>query len=221
MKTSESMEWTMKRGRVFAVALLMGASITCGASDKVYPKSKVSYADFKALVAEVEAHRAKRLIDLDTFLKMSQKDGVVILDARSKMRYDRVHVKGAKHLNYSDFTQSDLLKLIPDPNTTILIYCNNNFRGNQVDFRSKIAMPAPRPLDAASDQLLSEERPVMMALNVPAFINLYGYGYRNVYELDELVSVDDPRITFEGSTVGKISLVPKRIPTGKIEAPRK
>ncbi len=41
----------------------------------------------------------------------------------------------------------------------------------------------------------------MMALNVPTYINLYGYGYRNVYELDELVNVKDRRITFEGSIV--------------------
>ncbi|MBK7146479.1 MAG: hypothetical protein IPH76_15185 [Xanthomonadales bacterium] len=41
----------------------------------------------------------------------------------------------------------------------------------------------------------------MLALNVPTYITLYGYGYRNVYELDELVQVTDPRIRFEGSIV--------------------
>ena len=41
----------------------------------------------------------------------------------------------------------------------------------------------------------------MMALNIPTHINLYGYGYRNVYELNELVNVNDPRIAFEGSIV--------------------
>ena len=41
----------------------------------------------------------------------------------------------------------------------------------------------------------------MMALNVPTYINLYGYGYRNVYELDELVNVNDARVLFEGSLV--------------------
>jgi hypothetical protein len=38
-----------------------------------------------------------------------------------------------------------------------------------------------------------------LALNIPTFINLYGYGYRNVYELSELVSVHDPRLEFEGT----------------------
>ena len=41
----------------------------------------------------------------------------------------------------------------------------------------------------------------MMALNIPTYVNLYGYGYQNVYELDELVKVTDPRIKFEGSVV--------------------
>ncbi len=43
----------------------------------------------------------------------------------------------------------------------------------------------------------------MMALNIPTYVNLYGYGYRNVYELNELVNVDDPRIAFEGTIVGQ------------------
>ena len=43
----------------------------------------------------------------------------------------------------------------------------------------------------------------MLALNIPTYINLYGYGYRNVYELNELVSVRDRRVEFEGTTVRK------------------
>jgi hypothetical protein len=41
----------------------------------------------------------------------------------------------------------------------------------------------------------------MLALNIPTYINLYGYGYKNVYELDELVNVNDKRIEFEGTAV--------------------
>jgi hypothetical protein len=45
------------------------------------------------------------------------------------------------------------------------------------------------------------EEPITLALNIPTYINLYGYGYRNVYELGELVNVNDKRISFEGSIV--------------------
>jgi len=38
-----------------------------------------------------------------------------------------------------------------------------------------------------------------LALNIPAVINLYGYGFQNVYELNEFVDVNDSRILFEGT----------------------
>ena len=162
-----------------------------------YPKAKVSFRDFKGLVSEVEPHRASRLVSLDTFLKMSKEPGTIILDSRSTFRYDRIHLQGARHLCFTDFTQSNLTKVIPSFDTRILIYCNNNFEGNQTDFASKIALPPES--NPVVTQMQSQAKPVMMALNIPTYVNLYGYGYRNVYELDELVKVTDPRIRFEGS----------------------
>jgi len=179
--------------------LLFGSTVI--AQDNPYPKAKVSFDDFRNLVAEVETHREKRLIDLDTFLKMSKEPGVIILDSRSTFRYERIHVKGAKHLSFTDFTQDNLGEVIPSFETIVLIYCNNNFEGNQTDFASKVAMPITRSGNIITAQFNSQEKPLMMALNIPTYINLYGYGYHNVYELDELVNVNDPRITFEGSIV--------------------
>jgi len=188
----------MESVRFAALALLLLASVAV-AGEKEPPKAKVSFEDFRALVAEVEAHRQERLIDLDTFLEMSQRPGVVVLDARSKFRYDRIHVKGAAHLNFSDFTQANLARVIPSFETTVLIYCNNNFEGNPVDFPSKVALPVAGGGPSPARQFAEQAKPLMMALNVPTYVNLYGYGYRNVYELNELVDVDDPRIAFEGS----------------------
>ena len=54
-----------------------------------------------------------------------------------------------------------------------LIYCNNNFTDNV----------APVMLKSAP-----------LALNVPTFINLYGYGYENIYELDGAYSIEDADI---------------------------
>lgn len=173
---------------------------------ETYPKSLASYNDFKNLVVFVEPHRKERLIGLDTFLKMSREDNVIILDTRSEFRYKRKHLKGAIHLNFSDFTQDNLRELIPlNQHTKILIYCNNNFSGDQIDFRSKMALPLEDKIKLESSrvetQILSNQKPIMLALNIPTYINLYGYGYRNVYELDELVNVNDPRIVFEGTEV--------------------
>ncbi len=186
---------------IVAVSVMLMATNAGLAQVTNYPKAKVSFDDFKALVAAVEPHRAIRLIDLNTFIKMSKEPGVIILDSRSTFRFERIHVKGARHLAFTDFTQDALAKVIPSFETTILIYCNNNFDGNQTDFASKVALPLPKPDKAVATQFAAQAKPIMMALNIPTYVNLYGYGYRNVYELHELVKVNDPRIAFEGSIV--------------------
>ncbi len=187
------------RALIAVAVLLVTLTVPGMTENKKYPKAKVSFEDYKALVTEVEPHRASRLVDLDQFLKMSQEPGVIILDSRSTFRFDRIHLKGAKHLSFTDFTQNNLAKVIPSFDTKILIYCNNNFDGNQTDFASKVAAPRPKANNAIASQIASQDKPRMMALNVPTYINLYGYGYHNVYELNELVKVNDRRVAFEGT----------------------
>jgi rhodanese-related sulfurtransferase len=189
------------KSRSGAIALALLGATSGWANSADYRQAKVSFDDFKGLVAEVEAHRERRLVDLSSFLKMSREPGVVILDTRSKFRFDRIHVQGARHLAFTDFTQDNLRRVIPNFETKVLIYCNNNFEGNQRDFATKIALPRPRPRSPAATQFAAQEKPLMMALNIPTYINLYGYGYRNVYELHQLVDVNDPSIVFEGSIV--------------------
>ena len=195
----------MKMHLVQVVTLL---ALTTFAGERKHPPAKVSFSDYKDLMAEVEPHRAARLVDLDTFLKMSRQDGTIILDSRSDFRFDRIHIKGARHLAFTDFTQENLAKMIPDPDTRILIYCNNNFDGNPTDFASKVFVPRPGAGGNVASQLAAQEKPRMLALNIPTYLNLYGYGYRNVYELDELVRVTDPRIAFGGSLMGPSAGLP-------------
>jgi hypothetical protein len=95
------------------ISLLFLATSLIWAQEAQYPKAKVSFEDFKRLVAEIEPHRESRLIDLNTFLKMSQEPDVIILDSRSAFRFERIHLKGAKHLAFTDFTQYNLAKVIP------------------------------------------------------------------------------------------------------------
>ncbi|HEX2627597.1 MAG TPA: rhodanese-like domain-containing protein, partial [Chitinophagaceae bacterium] len=104
------------------------------------------------------------------------------------------HIKGAIHLNFSDFTEKNLAALIPNKNTKILIYCNNNFSDDQGNFPTKSAGPAtPAAL------------PITLALNIPTYINLYGYGYRNVYELSQTVSTRNYKLAFEGTDIKESS----------------
>lgn len=152
--------------------------------------SLVDYEAFMKLVVEVEPHRKERLVSLSTFKQMSKEEDVIILDTRTKEMYDAKHVKGAIHLNFSAFTQENLEALIPNKSTKILIYCNNNFEDDQIYFPTKMYVP-PTPKTFG----------ITMALNIPTYINLYGYGYKNVYELAELISAFGNQIEFEGTSV--------------------
>lgn len=169
--------------------ILIIFSLFCNAQNKTKPKTLVDFDAYEKLIPQVKAHRKARLVKLETFLKMGTEAGTIILDTRSDSLYKRKHIKGAIHLNFSDFSQANLLRLIPNPETRVLIYCNNNFNDDQINFFSKNVIPSLVKKDIV---------PITLALNIPTYINLYGYGYRNVYELDELVSTKDKRITFEG-----------------------
>lgn len=158
--------------------------------DSKLSPSKVDFDAYDSLVQEVKQYRKDRLVNLQTFLAYAKEPNTVILDTRSEKMYKRKHVKGAIHLNFSDFTQENLRRLIPSPATRILIYCNNNFDGDQVAFATKSSRPT-----------VKTKKEVTLALNIPTFINLYGYGYKNVYELSDLVSVFSTGILFEGTDV--------------------
>lgn len=162
-----------------ALALLMVSacySSPCFAQTPAH----VDYPGFVALATEAEMHRKSHLVDIDNFWAMAQDNNTLILDTRSEAAYKRKHFQGAIHLNFSDFTAAKLAHLIPDKNTRILIYCNNNIEDDSANFPTK-SMP--------------------LALNIPTFINLYGYGYKNVYELSSLLSVNHPKLVFEGTAV--------------------
>ena len=144
------------------------------------PPSLVDYSSFASLTNEVEIYRKSHMISLDEFKLMSKDTKTIILDTRSKEMFDRKHIKGAIHLNFSDFTKEKLAKVIPNQSTRILIYCNNNIANDPVAFAAKS---------------------VDLALNIPTFINLYGYGYKNIYELEDLVPLE--KLELEGSDILK------------------
>jgi Rhodanese-like domain len=131
---------------------------------------------------EAAKHRATRRLTEDEFLKMSAEPGILVLDARSKEKYDLLHVKGAVNLSFPDITVESLKKTIPDKETCVLIYCNNNFREAEKPFPSK--------LPTAS-------------LNLSTYISLYTYGYRNIYELGPRLDPKQSKLPFESSVAAK------------------
>ena len=101
------------------------------------------------------------------------------------------------HINFSDFTQQYLAEMIPDTNTRILIYCNNNFYQEPVFLPAFITKSVQ--IEPMEINLMDLKTPNTLALNIPTYINLFGYHYRNVYELHELISSAHPNLEMEGT----------------------
>lgn len=141
---------------------------------------RIDFETFRKLTAEVAEVREARRVSEDEFLRLAKQPGTVILDARAKDKYEGIHVKGAVHLNFADFSEENLAKVVSDKNTRVLIYCNNNFTGET--------------------RLLTEKRPPT-ALNISTFVSLYGYGYKNIYELAPLLDVKTTKIPLEGNSI--------------------
>lgn len=159
---------------LIAVASLLSACAS-GPSTQQTDNPAIDYAGFAALVDELGEYRSQRLIDLNTFLQYAEASDTIVLGARSADAYARGHIDGAVNLPFSDFTQAKLDKLLGDKSKRVLIYCNNNFSDDL----------EPVPL-----------KRVELALNIPTFINLFGYGYENIYELEDVLSIEDERIRF-------------------------
>lgn len=161
-----------------ACGLLLAAPATAQQKDRPSTAAQIDYQGFRGLAGEVEAYRAGRLVSLAEFQRLAREPNTVIVDARSADAYAQGHVASAINLPFTDFTDQSLRAALPDPSVRILIYCNNNFSNN--------------------------EQPVVLkrielALNIQTFINLYGYGYRNVYELGDVVDFNDPEVRWVAS----------------------
>jgi phage shock protein E len=138
----------------------------------------IDMAGFLRVSQRAAQHRETRRVSEEEFARMSREAGTIVLDARSREKYDELHVRRAINLSFPDIAIASLKQAIPDKKTRILIYCNNNFRNAEGPFPSK--------LPSAS-------------LNISTYIALYNYGYRNVYELRDTLELNASRLEFESS----------------------
>jgi Rhodanese-like domain len=144
------------------------------------PNSKIDAPGFQQIVRETAAERESHRLTEVQFIQAMAEKGVVLLDARSSRNFDKRHVKGAVNLPFTEFTAASLAQIIPQKNSKILIYCNNNFDGSPISFATK--MP-------------------VTALNLSTYTNLRGYGYINIYELGPLLDVKTTKISFVGTEI--------------------
>jgi phage shock protein E len=146
----------------------------------------IDFDGHQKLVQEVQPYRETRLISLADFKARFAKGDVLILDARSETAFAEGHIKGAVNLPLPDFNDASLKEIIgKNSGREILIYCNNNFTNDLW----------PIPL-----------KRVPLALNIQTFINLYGYGYKNVYELGEAVDRNLPEVEWVGDKTAALQV---------------
>ena len=155
--------------RPLALALLICSAPGLG-QDR---NPQIDYAGFQQLTGKVAIDRQQRLLTWDAFQSAARQPDTLILDARSADAYAAGHIRGAVNLPLTDFTAANLARVIGRKDRAILIYCNNNFVNDQP--------PVPK-------------KAIELALNIQTFINLVGYGYPNVHELNEVVDFSDPKI---------------------------
>ena len=158
---------------------LLGFGSGVAGADSTIPNPKIDMPAYLKIAAEAAQHRETHRVSEAEFLKMAAEPGTIVLDARSREKYDLLHIRGAINLSFPDIAIESLGRVLPDKNARILIYCNNNFVNEEDAFPSK--MPAA-------------------SLNVSTYISLYTYGYKNVYELGPLLDVKRTRIPLVHTT---------------------
>ena len=159
--------------RILLLAAAAAASLPALA-EEILANPQIDYPGFVELAAGLEDYREQRRIGWDAFARRARADGAVLLDARSETAFAQGHIAGAINLPLPDFTAERLAQVLGrDKGRPVYIYCNNNF---------------------ADDRVPVVTKKVELALNIPTFINLYGYGYENVWELADVIRTDGPGV---------------------------
>ena len=165
----------MKRTLILALVFACSIQVARAQNKAAIVNPNIDIEGYLKTAADAARYRESRRLTEDEFIAMSRDFGAVILDARSKEKYDTLHIKGAINLSFPDITVESLKRVLPDKNARILIYCNNNFLGEQKAFPTKMAVAS---------------------LNISTYIALYSYGYRNVYELGPLLDINKSKLEF-------------------------
>ncbi len=169
----------MRRNVILAVLTASAAvlaTVRAGADDRpALSNPAIDMKGYLEVSREAAKVRGSHRVTEEQFLEMAAQPGTVILDARSRDKFDELHVKGAVNLPFPDIAVASLM---PNKATRILIYCNNNFSGAEGPFPTKMAKAS---------------------LNLSTFISLYTYGYTNVYELGPQRDVKLSKLPLEGT----------------------
>jgi phage shock protein E len=159
--------------RSLFAAMLLATAAPAFAQQPPLLNPQMDYDGYVSLIQEVRPYRLARLIDWDSFIAAAAEPDVLILDARSERQFAQGHIAGAVNVPLTEFSEELLAEVIGRADRPILIYCNNNFSNDGPPVFLKTGR---------------------LAINLSTFTHLYGYGYRNLRELNDVMDFNDPRV---------------------------
>jgi rhodanese-related sulfurtransferase len=150
------------------------AVIAAPAAAEPVPNPQIDYRGYMALVQKLEPVRNARLVAWPEFHRLAKAKRAILLDPRTPDAFAKGHLKGAVNVPLTDFSADRLREVLgEDTDRPIFLYCNNHFREN----RPPVVLKTGK-----------------LAIAIPTFISLYGYGYENVWELADVIGMDDPGV---------------------------
>ena len=166
--------------RILVLAAAVAASPLPAFAQEAAANPQIDYPGVVELAGKVGEYRETRRLGWAEFATRARTEGAILLDARSETAFAQGHLDGAVNLPLPDFTAERLAEVLgPDTGRPIYIYCNNNF----ADDRPPVVV-----------------KKLQLALNIPTFINLVGYGYENVWELADVIRTDGPGVAWVSAT---------------------
>lgn len=115
--------------------------------------SAIAPGDFYRIAGNL----SEKIVKAEVLARWLKEGSVVLIDVRSKEAFARSHLRGAINLPATEITDESLKRLVPSPETRIVIYCDDN--------------------------LLPTRRIALTTLCNPA---IYQLGYHNLFVLEEL-----------------------------------
>lgn len=163
-------------------------------AERTEDESACDWKKFIETAQEVQKIRETRRLSAARFAEMMNDRNTIVLDARGERDFERLHVRASINVPFTSFSRTKLRQAIPNESETrILIYCRNNLVENK---------------DGSMFLEFAKDQPA--GLNIPVFITLYLYGYKDVWELDPAVDPNDSPIPF---VRGGESDTPKKPPS--------
>src|SRR4029453_13496473 len=105
----------MSQRRILAIlCLLVAAPAALAAGDAAVDNPAIDMQGYLRLSNEAARYREKHRRWGEQFNRMGREPGTIVLDARSREKYDELHVKGAVNLSFPDIAIESLNRALPD-----------------------------------------------------------------------------------------------------------